>query len=56
MAKVVKAYARFAIPLREKAQGFRHVAVVSKGDFVRPSEKPKGRKKFSYDKPDVDWT
>lgn len=56
MAKVVKAFARFAIPLREKAQGFRHVAVVSKGDFVRPSEKPKGRKKFTYEKPDVDWT
>lgn len=55
MARVVQAYARFQIPLREQAQGFRNVAIVAKGDFLRPSEKPKGRKKFTYERPDVDW-
>lgn len=52
MAKIIKAYARFMIPLKEEAQGFRTMAVVAKGDFMRPSDKPKrtGGKK-TFDKP-----
>merc|ERR1719235_2855732 len=41
MGRCIKAYARFMIPLREEAQGFRTMAVVAKGDFIRPSDKPK---------------
>merc|ERR1712110_263079 len=51
MAKVIKAYTRFMIPLREEQQGFRTMAVVAKGDFVRPSEKPKREGKKTFDKP-----
>merc|ERR1711957_62301 len=51
MAKVIKAYARFMIPLKEEAQGFRTMAVVVKGDFIRPSEKPKRTGKRTYDHP-----
>merc|ERR1712039_796292 len=51
MGKCIKAYARFMIPLREEAQGFRTMAVVAKGDFVRPSEKPKRDGKKTYDPP-----
>jgi len=52
MGRCIKAYARFMIPLREESQGFRTMAVVAKGDFIRPSDKPKkigGPKK--YDQP-----
>lgn len=51
MAKCIKAYARFMIPLKEEAQGFRTMAVVQKGDFLRPSDKPKPQGKKTYDKP-----
>lgn len=52
MSKAIKAYARFMIPLREAQQGFRTLAVVAKGDFVRPSDKPSGpRGPKKYDKP-----
>jgi len=51
MARVIKAYARFMLPLKEEAQGFRTMAVVSKGDFIRPSEKPKREGKKTYDHP-----
>merc|ERR1712039_405840 len=49
MVRVVKAYTRFMIPLTEEKQGFRTMAVVQKGDFIRPSEKPKKRGNH-YDK------
>mmetsp|Transcript_85068 Transcript_85068/g.237577 ORF Transcript_85068/g.237577 Transcript_85068/m.237577 type:complete len:378 (+) Transcript_85068:98-1231(+) len=51
MGKVIKAYTRFMIPLREQAQGFRTMAVVAKGDFIRPSDKPEGMRKKTYDHP-----
>eukprot|EP00931_Biecheleriopsis_adriatica_P106963 TRINITY_DN81306_c0_g1_i1.p1 TRINITY_DN81306_c0_g1~~TRINITY_DN81306_c0_g1_i1.p1 ORF type:complete len:391 (+),score=108.49 TRINITY_DN81306_c0_g1_i1:19-1191(+) len=51
MAKCIKAYTRFMIPLKEKAQGFRTMAVVQKGDFIRPSDKPKTMGKKTYEKP-----
>jgi len=51
MGKVIKAYTRFMIPLREEAQGFRTMAVVQKGDFIRPSEKPRKQGKRTYDHP-----
>lgn len=51
MAKVIKAYTRFMVPLREEAQGFRTMAVVAKGDFMRPSDKPKRTVKKTFDKP-----
>lgn len=51
MAKCIKAYARFMIPLKEEAQGFRTMAVVQKGDFLRPSDKPKPQGKKTFDKP-----
>lgn len=51
MGRCIKAYARFMIPLREEAQGFRTMAVVAKGDFIRPSEKPKKVGPKTYDKP-----
>jgi len=51
MAKCIKAYARFMIPLREEAQGFRTMAVVAKGDFIRPSDKPKKTGPKTYDQP-----
>merc|ERR1740138_671974 len=51
MGKVIKAYRRFMIPLKEEAQGFRTMAVVSKGDFIRPSEKPKRTTKKTFDHP-----
>mmetsp|Transcript_138133 Transcript_138133/g.358826 ORF Transcript_138133/g.358826 Transcript_138133/m.358826 type:complete len:385 (-) Transcript_138133:83-1237(-) len=51
MAKVIKAYTRFMIPLKEEAQGFRTMAVVAKGDFMRPSDKPKRTGKKTFDKP-----
>lgn len=50
-AKVIKAYARFMIPLKEEQQGFRTMAVVQKGDFIRPSDKPKKTGKKTYDHP-----
>jgi len=51
MGKVIKAYTRFMIPLREEAQGFRTMAVVQKGDFIRPSDKPRKQGKRTYDHP-----
>jgi len=51
MAKCIKAYTRFMIPLKEQAQGFRTMAVVQKGDFLRPSDKPKPMGKKTFDKP-----
>merc|ERR1719293_147977 len=51
MGRVIKAYTRFMIPLKEEAQGFRTMAVVAKGDFQRPSEKPKRTTKQDFDKP-----
>lgn len=51
MGRCIKAYARFMIPLREEAQGFRTMAVVAKGDFIRPSDKPKKDGKKKYDHP-----
>merc|ERR1711971_90730 len=51
MAKVINAYTRFMVPLTDKPQGFRTMAVVQKGDFVRPSDKPK-KKKTIYDHPE----
>merc|ERR1711879_102610 len=52
MGKVIKAYTRFMLPLREEQQGFRTMAVVAKGDFIRPSEKPaRGSRQKSFDKP-----
>jgi hypothetical protein len=50
MGKAIKAYCRFMIPLREEAQGFRTMAIVAKGDFQRPSDKPekKGKKVFDH--------
>lgn len=50
MARAIKAYTRFMIPLTDAPQGFRTMAVVQKGDFVRPSDKPKKRGN-TYDKP-----
>jgi len=52
MSKVVKAYSRFMVPLREESQGFRTLAVVGTGDFIRPSDKPKKKKK-TYDQPEA---
>eukprot|EP00929_Paragymnodinium_shiwhaense_P006113 TRINITY_DN10895_c0_g1_i1.p1 TRINITY_DN10895_c0_g1~~TRINITY_DN10895_c0_g1_i1.p1 ORF type:complete len:515 (-),score=173.42 TRINITY_DN10895_c0_g1_i1:239-1711(-) len=51
MGNCIKAYARFMIPLREEQQGFRTMAIVSKGDFIRPSEKPQHRGPKTFDKP-----
>ncbi|CAE7241736.1 unnamed protein product [Symbiodinium pilosum] len=51
MSKCIKAYTRFMIPLKEEAQGFRTMAVVQKGDFLRPSDKPKPQGKKTFDKP-----
>lgn len=51
MGKVIKAYARFMIPLRQEQQGFRTMATVSKGDFIRPSDKPKKQGRRTYDHP-----
>lgn len=51
MAKIIKAYTRFMIPLKEEPQGFRTMAVVAKGDFMRPSDKPKRTGKKTFDKP-----
>mmetsp|Transcript_5992 Transcript_5992/g.14272 ORF Transcript_5992/g.14272 Transcript_5992/m.14272 type:complete len:405 (+) Transcript_5992:17-1231(+) len=51
MGKVIRAYARFMIPLKEEPQGYRTMAVVQKGDFIRPSEKPKKQGKRQYDHP-----
>lgn len=51
MARVIQAYRRFMIPLKEEAQGFRTMAVVQKGDFIRPSDKPKKQGKRTYDHP-----
>lgn len=51
MAKVIKAYTRFMIPLKEAPQGFRTTAIVAKGDFMRPSDKPKRTGKKTFDKP-----
>lgn len=51
MAKVIKVYCRYMIPLKEPPQGFRTMAIVQKGDFIRPSEKPKHTGKRTYDKP-----
>mmetsp|Transcript_88806 Transcript_88806/g.176541 ORF Transcript_88806/g.176541 Transcript_88806/m.176541 type:complete len:393 (+) Transcript_88806:72-1250(+) len=51
MGKVIKAYARFMIPLRHERQGFRTMATVSKGDFIRPSDKPKKQGRRVYDHP-----
>jgi hypothetical protein len=51
MGKVIKVYARFMIPLRKEQQGFRTMATVSKGDFIRPSDKPKKQGRRTYDHP-----
>jgi len=50
MGRAIKAYTRFMLPLKEEPQGFRTMAVVQKGDFIRPSDKPKkeGRKTFDH--------
>lgn len=51
MGRAIKAYARFMIPLREEAQGFRTMAVIAKGDFIRPSDKPKKTGPRTFDQP-----
>lgn len=51
MGRCIKAYARFMIPLREEAQGFRTMAIVAKGDFIRPSDKPKKTGPKTFDQP-----
>lgn len=51
MAKCIKAYRRFMIPLKEAQQGFRTLAIVQKGDFIRPSEKPRHKGPKTFDKP-----
>mmetsp|Transcript_16099 Transcript_16099/g.41643 ORF Transcript_16099/g.41643 Transcript_16099/m.41643 type:complete len:371 (-) Transcript_16099:104-1216(-) len=51
MAKVIRVYCRFMIPLKEPSQGFRTMAVVQKGDFIRPSEKPRHSGPRTYDHP-----
>jgi len=51
MGNCIKAYARFMIPLREESQGFRTMAVIAKGDFIRPSDKPKKTGPKKYDMP-----
>jgi len=51
MGEVIKAYTRFMIPLREEQQGFRTMAIVAKGDFIRPSDKPKREGKKVFEKP-----
>jgi hypothetical protein len=50
MGKAIKAYTKFMIPLKQEAQGFRTMAIVAKGDFQRPSDKPekKGKKVFDH--------
>mmetsp|Transcript_92582 Transcript_92582/g.247588 ORF Transcript_92582/g.247588 Transcript_92582/m.247588 type:complete len:371 (-) Transcript_92582:283-1395(-) len=50
MLKAVKAYQRFGIALREAPQGFTDTAIIAKGDFIRPSDKPPA-KKFRYERP-----
>eukprot|EP00930_Biecheleria_cincta_P092714 TRINITY_DN8272_c0_g2_i1.p1 TRINITY_DN8272_c0_g2~~TRINITY_DN8272_c0_g2_i1.p1 ORF type:complete len:388 (+),score=84.53 TRINITY_DN8272_c0_g2_i1:30-1166(+) len=50
MGKCIKAYTFFMIPLKEEAQGFRTMAVVQTGDFIRPSDKPKTMGKKTYEK------
>ncbi|CAD7956052.1 unnamed protein product [Amoebophrya sp. A120] len=49
--QTLKAYIKFNLPLREEAQGFRNIAVIGKGDFTRPSDKPK-KEKFAYHRPE----
>lgn len=49
---VMKAYIKFNFPFKEESVGFRQVAIMTKGDFNRPSEKPKGER-FTYDRPDT---
>lgn len=51
MGQVIKAYTRFMLPLKEEQQGFRTMAIVAKGDFIRPSDKPKRTGKRTYDHP-----
>lgn len=51
MAKTIQAYRRFMIPLRDEQQGFRTLAIVQKGDFIRPSDKPKHSGPRKYDHP-----
>lgn len=51
MGKCIKAYRMFMLPLKEEQQGFRTMAVVQKGDFIRPSDKPKKTGKRVYDHP-----
>ncbi|CAJ1361052.1 unnamed protein product [Effrenium voratum] len=51
MARCIKAYRRFSVPLKEEAQGFRTMAIVQKGDFLRPSDKPKNMGKKVFEKP-----
>jgi hypothetical protein len=48
---VMQAYIKFNLPFREGAVGMRQVAIVAKGDFMRPSDKPR-RAKFKYDRPE----
>eukprot|EP00392_Amoebophrya_sp_AT5.2_P015951 g16177.t1 len=50
--QVLKAYIKFNLPLREQAVGFRTVAIMGKGDFTRPSDKPK-KQKFQYQRPEA---
>lgn len=50
LAATITVYRKFMLPLKDPAQGFRTMAVVVKGDFVRPSDKPK-KKKQEFDKP-----
>jgi hypothetical protein len=51
MGKCIKAYTRFMIPLREEQQGFRTMAIVQKGDFIRPSDKPEKKGKKTFERP-----
>ncbi|CAD7941197.1 unnamed protein product [Amoebophrya sp. A25] len=50
--QVLRAYIKFNLPLREETAGFRNVAVLGKGDFTRPSDKPK-RERFTYQRPEA---
>eukprot|EP00746_Dinoflagellata_sp_MGD_P008088 gnl/MRDRNA2_/MRDRNA2_116128_c0_seq1.p1 gnl/MRDRNA2_/MRDRNA2_116128_c0~~gnl/MRDRNA2_/MRDRNA2_116128_c0_seq1.p1 ORF type:complete len:438 (-),score=98.99 gnl/MRDRNA2_/MRDRNA2_116128_c0_seq1:73-1386(-) len=50
MGNAIKAYRKFAFPLAPEKQGWRTIAKVCKGDFQRPSDKPKAAKQ-TFDKP-----
>jgi len=50
MAKCIKAYTRFSVPFRDSSQGYRQTAIVLKGDYQRPSDRPP-KKKQKHNKP-----